>query len=533
MRIDGLQSLVLALCVLSQCIFPVVNAFFGFSDDSSGVVKSSRVGCLGWRQTANCDGHGARDSSRDLECSMKVGSDRSGYCECTFGIVARTNCNHKRFSCEHMCLRGFQQMNSNRGFEWLENTIWNWNNWREVKFLENNVFWAPTPDCESQQCLWKAREDKIFIMWGDDGLHTITASKDRKRLTGKRYDGAKLTATFVRTLEEDGTDDDLYDILNVDVDASESEIRKAYRKLSRELHPDKAAPEKRDELEAKFIKVQEAYEILKDDDTRMVYDTGGLEAIEKIKDPSQQQRGMDPFSMLFGMGGGGGGRSNRGNDVTLQLDVSLELLYSGGETTHKFNRRVVCRRCSKITAKNKERCSRCRTRCPGEFKMVQRRMGNMLVQQQEEVASKEKCTMEVAELNVLIERGMSTGDEIKFERKNEQTPGQIPGDVIVKLKQKRHKVFERVNQNDLRIVLSITLKQALTGVDVTIKHLDGRDVRIVTDEVIYPKKVMEMKGEGMPFHNFPSQRGKLLIEFEIKFPKSLTEEQYAAISGLF
>lgn len=464
---------------------------------------------------------------------MTVSSNRAGYCECTFGIVGRTNCNHKKFSCEKMCLKGYEQMGNDGTIDWLENTVWHWNNWRDVKFLENNIFWAPTSECEMNQCHWKARDKKIFILWGNDGIHTVIPSSDRKSLSGKKYSGEKLQAKFVGN-EVAELEEDLYELLGVDVDASEAEIKKAYRKLSRELHPDRVSDSQNKlEVEAKFIKIQEAYEILKEEDMRMVYDTGGLEAINNIKDPSQQQRGLDPFSMFFG--GGMGGNSNQGSDIALQMDVTLKLLYTGGETIHNFNRRVVCRRCSKITEKNRARCEKCRHKCPGEVKMVQRRMGHMLVQQQEEVPSKERCTMAAAELHVQIEKGMKTGDEIKFPRKNEQTPGQIPGDVIVRLKQKKHKMFQRINENDLKMKLRVSLKEALTGVDVTIQHLDGHTVHIKSkpNEVIYPLYKMKITGEGMPYHNFPSQKGILIVEFEVEFPTTLTNDQFEAIQSLF
>lgn len=438
-------------------------------------------------------------------------------------------------------------MNSDESLDdLLDNSVWMWNSWREVKFLKDGAFWAPTPECEmTQNCQWKVRSRKIFVWWGNEGLHTIRpADGNKKLLEGQRYDGQKVSAQYIRkegsdsaglTGQDEGDEDDLYELMGVDVDASEGDIRKAYRQLSRELHPDKVNdPEKKKLLEAKFIKLQEAYGILKEDDMRMVYDTGGMEAIKNIKESAQQpQRGMDPFSMFFG--GGAVRNRNRGNDIKLQMDVDLSLLYTGGETVHPFNRRIVCRRCSKITAKNRERCNTCRVKCPGELKMVQRRMGNMIVQQQEEALSKERCKMEDTNLELQIERGMKTGDEITFPRKNEQTPGQIPGDVIVMIQQKRHKVFQRVGENDLKIVLKVSLKEALTGVDRMINHLDGHGVRIKTapQEVIYPKKVMRIAEEGMPYHNFPSQKGILLVEFEVTFPRKLTQEQVTAISTLF
>ena len=130
---------------------------------------------------------------------------------------------------------------------------------------------------------------------------------------------------------------------------------------------------------------------------------------------------------------------------------------------------------------------------------------------------------------------MKTGDEITFPRKNEQTPGQIPGDVTILIQQKSHRIFKRVNPNDLKTVMRVSLKEALTGVHRKIVHLDGHQVSVKTapNEVIYPRKIMRLAEEGMPHHNFPSQKGILMVEFEVDFPSKLNSEQREAISTLF
>eukprot|EP00924_Labyrinthula_sp_SR-Ha-C_P014272 augustus_masked-scaffold_20-processed-gene-0.9-mRNA-1 protein AED:0.07 eAED:0.07 QI:0/-1/0/1/-1/1/1/0/499 len=457
----------------------------------------------------------------------------------------------RQTTCSTICKKTFKNFQNeklddiSKGLlEEIKDSVYLWNRWREVKFNADGVFWAPTGDCESGKCFWRVANNQIFIQWGNEGLHTVI--KKGNNLQGIRFDGEKISASFVRKEETEAVED-LYVVLGVDVDATDNEIKKRYRKLSREIHPDKfdGPPEEKRKVEERFMKVQRAYEILKEDDSRMIYDTGGIEAVEEMEKNKngQQPRGNDLFSMFFG--GMGGQQMQQGQDVTLELKVSLADVYNGRTIEHKFNRRVVCRRCSTINDQNRERCSKCRTKCPGEVKMVQRRMGNMIVQQQEEVPSKERCKMEDALLEVIVEKGMKPGEAIKFPRKGEQTPGILPGDVLVKLVDegdiRRHltKGYDRFKRsgNDLKMKKKISLKEALTGFRFDVLHLDKDNERAVHVEndgqIIYPGMIKKIPNEGMPVHNFPSQKGNLLIEFEIAFPKKLSPEQEKAITELF
>merc|ERR1711998_139634 len=111
-------------------------------------------------------------------------------------------------------------------------------------------------------------------------------------------------------------------------------------------------------------------------------------------------------------------------------------LYNSAKSQASLQRRIVCRGCSKKP--DSPKCSGC-GRCPDEIRMVQRQMGpGMIIQQEERVASKEKCKTEDTALKTTIERGMSDGSTVRFPRMSEQTPGQVPGDVIMTIKQKRH-----------------------------------------------------------------------------------------------
>ena len=238
----------------------------------------------------------------------------------------------------------------------------------------------------------------------------------------------------------------------MDSNADERAIKKAYRKLSLKYHPDR----KPDNAEAaeKFQEITHAYEILSDPDKKFLYDEGGESALEE----NERGGGMDPFSMFFG-GGGRQRNRNKGPDAKVQMRVSLEDLYNGKMVQQSISRLVHCKGCREDP--RSDRCRKCRTKCPNEVKMVQRQMApGFVVNTQQEVPSKEKCDMEKTVLDVYLERGMGDGEVITFKGKSERRPGQIPGDVHVVLKERKHHTFRREG-NDLHMTMKLTLKEAL------------------------------------------------------------------------
>merc|ERR1719376_32288 len=148
----------------------------------------------------------------------------------------------------------------------------------------------------------------------------------------------------------------------------------------------------------------------------------------------------------------------------------------------------------------------------------------MIIQQQEEVPSKEKCKYEKKEFDPMVERGMKDGDAITFSHEGDQKPGYIPGDVVYKIRMKKDPRFERHN-NDLHFKMTISLKEALLGFKKTIKHLDGHKVELSTTDITKPGQVYAIEGEGMPLRDTPSEFGKLYVITTVMFPDTLTDKQ--------
>jgi DnaJ-class molecular chaperone len=153
------------------------------------------------------------------------------------------------------------------------------------------------------------------------------------------------------------------------------------------------------------------------------------------------------------------------------------------------------------------------------------------VQQQEQVPSKHRCKEENADLDAQIEQGMDNGSEIKFPRMSEQSPGMIPGDILLAVKQKPHKTFKRQG-NDLKMDVEITLKEALLGFSKKVVHLDEHEVTVKKSSTTMPNEIMKIKEEGMPVHGVPSQHGDLFVKLKIQMPKTLTADQKAALEKI-
>lgn len=315
---------------------------------------------------------------------------------------------------------------------------------------------------------------------------------------------------------------DFYDVLGIGRDATDSEIKKAFRKLSVKNHPDKGGDQK------VFQEIQRAYEVLSNEELRMVYDHAGHEGVDQHE--KGQNAPASPFDAFFG--GGQQRGVNRGPDARVEMQVTLEDMYNGNDVSMSIKRRIVCRNCKGRSNWKKDHCREC-GECPPEVKMVQQQVApGFVVQQQQQVPSEHRCKNENKELKMTVEKGAPDGHEVRFKGASEQSPGQVPGDVIVSLRQKENSTFKRKG-NDLHMTMEISLKEALTGFTRTVKQMDGRDIEVVETGVTGPYSTKIVKGEGMPKHGVPSETGDLKIQMKVKFPKKLTPEQAETINTLF
>jgi len=236
---------------------------------------------------------------------------------------------------------------------------------------------------------------------------------------------------------------------------------------------------------------------------------------------------------------GGGESLERTNNDEHQMHVSLKDLYVGATRNLTRSRRVICRSCR--LHPELQRCRRC-SPCPGEVQMRQRWMNQMqYTMERVEIPSKEKCTTITAPTAVTIERGMLPGDRVQYANMGSQLPKHIPGDLLVNVIGQKEApvrvvgtssqtVFKRMG-NDLAVTLRVSLFEALLGFERTLKHLDDHTVRIAVPRgsVLGPGAGLEIEEEGMPLREDPASFGKLLVRFEIDFPKTIPKE---AVSGL-
>lgn len=333
-------------------------------------------------------------------------------------------------------------------------------------------------------------------------------------------------------------DTKLYELLGVTPNASDTEIKKAYRKLAKEYHPDKNPTEGE-----KFKEISFAYEVLSDTRKREIYDRQGIKGLQGGADA--QMATDDLFSQLFGGGLFGMGmegtrrRKQRGEDTVYPLKVTLEDLYNGKTSKLNLNKTVICKTCDGFGGKpgSVSRCSACQGR---GTKVSYRMLGPGMVQHMQsactdcngegeilnerdrcKVCKGKKIVHETKRLEVHVDKGMQDGQKIYFRGDGNQQPGVEPGDVIIILQQILHEKFQREGP-DLFMPHKVTLTEALCGFCMVVKHLDGRDilVRHPPGEVIEHGSVKGIVHEGMPIYKNPFERGNLYIKFTVTFPEN-------------
>eukprot|EP00301_Raphidiophrys_heterophryoidea_P025929 c8818_g1_i1.p1 GENE.c8818_g1_i1~~c8818_g1_i1.p1 ORF type:complete len:414 (+),score=113.29 c8818_g1_i1:112-1353(+) len=327
-----------------------------------------------------------------------------------------------------------------------------------------------------------------------------------------------------------------YDLLGVTPTATGDEIKKAYRKKAFEFHPDRnpnADPEK-------FKEISHAYEILMDGEQRKLYDEYGEEGMKEGGSSSPD----DIFSSLFGLGGGrarkrGPTGKRKGENAMFGVRVSLEDLYNGRTIKLALTKDLTCRTCNGKGSSDPNAQVTCRS-CNGQgAKIEMRRIGPGMVQQVQVVCPEcrgsgdgipphQRCTAcsgkKVSEkkkvLEVYVDKGMKNKQKITFRGESDQAPDTEPGDLVIVLQQTEHPVFKR-DGSHLYMEQSVSLKEALCGFQIKVKHFGGRLITVRSEPgeaVITPGLVKKLEHEGMPVYRRPYVKGHLYIKFNVAFP---------------
>ncbi|XP_072961238.1 uncharacterized protein [Typha angustifolia] len=338
---------------------------------------------------------------------------------------------------------------------------------------------------------------------------------------------------------------DYYKVLLVDRNASDDELKKAYRKLAMKWHPDKN-PNNKKEAEAKFKQISEAYDVLSDSQKRAIYDQYGEEGLKGQVPPpgaggpggSSYYTGGDGsttfhfnprsaddifaeffgFSSPFGGMGGGGGSMRGGSRFPGGLfgDEFFGSGFGGEGSVHPQRPQKAA------PIENRLPCS-----LVDLYKGTTKKM-----KISREIADASGRTMPVEEiLTIDIKPGWKKGTKITFPEKGNESPNVIPADIVFVIDEKPNDVFTREG-NDLIVSQKISLAEALTGYTVHLTTLDGRNLMVPINSVIHPGYEEVVPREGMPIPKDPSKRGNLRIKFNIKFPSRLTAEQKTGIKKL-
>ena len=338
---------------------------------------------------------------------------------------------------------------------------------------------------------------------------------------------------------------DLYEVLGVNRDASEDELKKAYRKLAMKFHPDRNPDNK--EAEEKFKEGKEAYEILTDANKRAAYDRYGHEGVNPQMGGGAGGQGFDGFADafgdifgdIFGGGGGGGGRGRsnvyRGADLRYNLEISLEEAARGAEKTIRIPAQEECEPCHGTGAKPGTQPKTCPT-CGGAGQ-VRIQQGFFSIQQ---TCPKchgsgriipEPCTScggagrvkRQKTLEVKIPAGIDNGMRLRHGGQGEPgVNGGPAGDLYVEIHIKQHAVFQR-DGDDLHCEMPISFTTAALGGEIEIPTLDGAaNIRIPAET--QSAKVFRLRGKGI--RNVRSHApGDLMVHVIVETPVKLTDRQ--------
>ncbi|MGM0442674.1 MAG: molecular chaperone DnaJ [Fibrobacterota bacterium] len=358
---------------------------------------------------------------------------------------------------------------------------------------------------------------------------------------------------------------DYYEVLGVGKDASDSELKKAYRKLAVKYHPDKNPGDK--EAEEKFREATEAYEVLKDKDKRAKYDQfghaafdqnggaagggfggfgggfgGGMDLNDALRAFMGDFGGDSFFGDIFGGSQGRRGRRSkgiRGKDLQVSLALTLQEIHDGCKKTIRVKRNISCTDCSGTGSKSGRltTCSKCGGM--GKVRQVQNSIFGQVVQESvcpscsgSGQAVSDPCSScsgrgvvrGESKETISIPAGVSEGNYLTVSGKgNAGAKGGSAGDLIVVIKEKEHEIFER-HGIDVITNMEITFSEAALGTEKVINTFDGK-IKLKVAPGTQSGKILKISGKGLPVLNRQNHKGDLLVRIHLVTPTKISKEE--------
>jgi molecular chaperone DnaJ len=344
--------------------------------------------------------------------------------------------------------------------------------------------------------------------------------------------------------------DDYYEVLGVSRDASDQDLKSAYRKQALRYHPDRNPGDHA--AEEKFKAASEAYQVLSDADKRAAYDRYGHAGL------GAQGFGGSPFSgsvdigdifgdlfgEMFSMGGGAqrGSRQQRGDDLRFDLAIDFEHAFFGTETEVKIRRLETCAAChgrGSVSGRGPTTCPQCQGR--GQIRFQQgffsvartcgacRGSGSVIGDPCSTCHGETRVSGEI-KLNVKVPQGVDEGTRIRYAGEGDAGRAGGPrGDLYVVLSIRPHDFFERQG-HDLHCVVPISFPQAALGAEITIPGVDG-EISLKIPEGTQSGRELRVRGRGVPYLN-EKGHGDLVVKVVVQIPRKLTRAQRELVTKL-
>lgn len=343
---------------------------------------------------------------------------------------------------------------------------------------------------------------------------------------------------------------DYYEVLGVDKNASEAEIKSAFRKLAKKYHPDVS---KEPDAAEKFKEAQEAYAVLSDANKRRQYDQFGHSAFDQMGGADASGFDFsdfdfsDIFGDIFGSGFGFGGRSSnrsrRGNDTLVRIDLTFEEAVFGCKKDVKIDTMVECDSCNGKGGHGEKTCQTCHG--SGQVTSEQRTIFGSFATRStcqtchgKGVTYDTKCSKchgegrirENKTVEVKIPSGVDTGNKLRLNGKGEAGVNGGPnGDLYLEFKVKSHPLFER-DENDVYLTLPITITEAVLGCKKDVPTLNGT-VKLSIPAGSKTNDKHRLKGKGIADPQ-TGRKGDMYVIIDIHIPKKISRDQKKLFEAL-